>query len=411
MIGFALSEDQVAAQKWAREFAEKEIRPVAPHYDETEDFPWPVLSKAADIGLYGMDFYRMIGEDETGVLQPLLVEELCWGCAGISLGIFGSGLPLVALMASGTPEQVTRWTPELFGTPAEPKVGAFAVTEPGAGSDVSSLRTRAVRDGDDWVLNGQKVFITNGGIASLHVVVATVDPALGHRGQASFVVPPGTPGLRQGKKEKKLGIRASHTAEVLLEDCRVPADCLLGGPERLQAKLERARQAKADGPSAAAPSSPRTRGSSGALATFEATRPVVGAQAVGIARAAFEYARDYARERVQFGKPIAAQQAIAFKLADMATEIDAARLLVWRASWMARNGVGFANAEGSMSKLKAGETAVRVTDEAIQVLGGYGFIRDFPVEKWHRDAKIYTLFEGTSEIQRLVISRANGGMA
>src|SRR5215218_7559624 len=369
MIGFALSEDQVAAQKWAREFAEREIRPVAPHYDETEDFPWPVLSKAADIGLYGMDFYRMIGEDETGILQPLLVEELCWGCAGISLGIFGSGLPLVALIASGTPDQVTRWTPELFGTPAEPKVGAFAVTEPGAGSDVSSLRTRAVRDGDDWVLNGQKVFITNGGIASLHVVVATVDPTLGHRGQASFVVPPGTPGLRQGKKERKLGIRASHTAEVLLEDCRVPADCLLGGEQRLQAKLERARDAQAAGAASAAQASPRPRGGSGALATFEATRPIVGAQAVGIARAAFEFARDYARERVQFGKPIAAQQAIAFKLAAMATEIDAARLLVWRAAWMARNGMGFSHAEGSMSKLKAGEVATRVTDEAIQILG------------------------------------------
>jgi acyl-CoA dehydrogenase len=420
MIGFALSEDQVAAQKWAREFAEKEIRPVAAYYDETEEFPWPVVAKAAEIGLYGMDFYRMIGEDESGVLQPLLVEELCWGCAGISLGIFGTGLPLVALMASGTPDQVARWTPELFGTPAEPKVGAFAVTEPGAGSDVSSLRTRAVRDGDGWVLNGQKVFITNGGIANVHVVVATVDPALGHRGQASFVVPPGTPGLRQGKKERKLGIRASHTAEVLLEDCRVPADCLLGGSERLQARLDRAREAQtAQAASGAADSAAagtqapraRVRGSSGALATFEATRPIVGAQAVGIARAAFEFARDYARERVQFGKPIAAQQAIAFKLADMATEIDAARLLVWRAAWMARNGMGFAHAEGSMSKLKAGEVATRVTDEAIQILGGYGFIRDFPVEKWHRDAKIYSLFEGTSEIQRLVISRANGGLA
>jgi acyl-CoA dehydrogenase len=249
------------------------------------------------------------------------------------------------------------------------------------------------------------------------VVVATVDPSLGHRGQASFVIPPGTPGLRQGKKERKLGIRASHTAEVLLEDCRVPADCLLGGTERLQAKLERARDAQAAAQAgtgaagAASTQAPRSRGTSGALATFEATRPIVGAQAVGIARAAFEFARDYARERVQFGKPIAAQQAIAFKLADMATEIDAARLLVWRASWMARNGMGFAHAEGSMSKLKAGEVATRVTDEAIQVLGGYGFIRDFPVEKWHRDAKIYSLFEGTSEIQRLVISRANGGMA
>ena len=399
MIGFALDEDQVAAQKWVREFAQKEIRPVAPHYDETEEFPWPVLKRAAEIGLYGQDYYQMVASDDTGVLQPALVEELCWGCAGISLAILGTGLPLVALMAQGTPEQIGRFLPEMFGTVDDPKVGAFAVTEPGAGSDVSSLRTRAVRDGGDWVLNGQKVFITNGGIANLHVVVATVDPELGHRGQASFVIPPGTPGLRQGKKEKKLGIRASHTAEVLLEDCRVPADCLLGGEERLQAKLEVARNKD------------RKRTSSGALATFEATRPVVGAQAVGIARAAFEFARDYARERVQFGKPIAAQQAIAFKLADMATEIDAARLLVWRASWMTRNGTGFTHAEGSMSKLKAGEVAVRVTDEAIQVLGGYGYIRDFPVEKWHRDAKIYSLFEGTSEVQRLVISRANGGMA
>src|SRR6266540_3135743 len=373
MIGFTLDEDQVAAQKWVREFAQKEIRPAAPHYDETEEFPWPVLKKAAEIGLYGRDYYQMVASDDTG-------------------------LPLVALMAQGTPEQIGRFVPEMFGTAGDPRVGAFAVTEPGAGSDVSSLRTRAVRDGDDWVLNGQKVFITNGGIANVHIVVATVDPSLGHRGQASFVIPAGTPGLRQGKKERKLGIRASHTAEVLLDDCRVPADCLLGGQERLDAKLARARDKRP------------SRGS-GALATFEATRPIVGAQAVGIARAAFEFARDYARERVQFGKPIAAQQGIAFKLADMATDIDAARLLVWRASWMGRNGHPFTRAEGSMSKLKAGETAVRVTDEAIQILGGYGYIRDFPVEKWHRDAKIYCLFEGTSEIQRLVISRANGGLA
>jgi acyl-CoA dehydrogenase len=398
MIGFTLSEDQVAAQKWVREFAQKEIRPVAPHYDEIEEFPWPVVRKAAEIGLYGKDYYQMVAEDESGVLQPALAEELSWGCAGIALGILGTGLPLMALMLQGTPEQIGRFVPEVFGTPEDPKVAAFAVTEPGAGSDVSSLRTRAVRDGDDWVLNGQKVFITNGGIAGVHIVVATVDPSLGHRGQASFIIPPGTPGLRQGKKERKLGIRASHTAEVLLDDCRVPADCVLGGEERLEAKLARARERASSR-------------SSVALATFEATRPVVGAQAVGIARAAFEFARDYARERVQFGRPIASQQAIAFKLADMATEIDAARLLVWRAAWMGRNGMPFAHAEGSMSKLKAGEVAVRVTDEAIQVLGGYGYIRDFPVEKWHRDAKIYCLFEGTSEVQRLVISRANGGLA
>jgi acyl-CoA dehydrogenase len=397
MIGFALSEDQVAAQKWAREFAEKEIRPVAPHYDETEEFPWPVISKAADIGLYGMDFYRMIGEDETGILQPLLVEELCWGCAGISLGIFGTGLPLVALMASGTPEQVARWTPELFGTPAEPKVGAFAVTEPGAGSDVSSLRTRAVRDGDDWVLNGQKVFITNGGIASVHVVVATVDPTLGHRGQASFVVPPGTAGLTQGQKYKKHGIRASHTAEVVLDDCRVPGSMLLGGKEKLDERMARTREGRSGKRQAA-------------MQTFESTRPTVGAQAIGIARAAYEYALDYAKEREQFGKKIIENQSIGFTLADMKMEIDAARLLVWRASWMGRTGQRFTAAEGSMSKLKAGEVAVWSTERAMQILGGNGYTREFPVERMHRDAKIYTIFEGTSEIQRLVISRAISGV-
>jgi acyl-CoA dehydrogenase len=222
-------------------------------------------------------------------------------------------------------------------------------------------------------------------------VVATVDPELGHRGQASFVVPKGTPGLSQGKKEDKLGIRASHTAEVLLDDCRVPLENVLGGMQKLETKLERARTMER---------------SSAALKTFEMTRPSVAAQALGIARAAYEYARDYAKERVAFGRPIIEHEGVAFKLADMAMEIDAARLLTWRAAWMARNGTPFEKAEGSMSKLKAGEVAVSVTEQAIQILGGYGYIKDFPVEKWYRDAKIYTLFEGTSEIQRIVISRA-----
>ena len=281
----------------------------------------------------------------------------------------------------------------MFGTAAEPALGAFAVTEPQAGSDVSSLRTTAKRERDGWLLNGRKVFITNGGIADVHVVVATVDPELGHRGQASFIVEKGTPGLSQGKKERKLGIRASHTAEVILEDCWVPGDNLVGGEDKLQAKLERAR-------------SGQKAGQSVALKTFEATRPSVGAQAVGIAQAAWEFARDYAKDRQTFGRPIIEHQGVAFQLADMAMETEAARLLVWRAAWMARTGQPFVHAEGSMSKLKAGEVAVRVTEQAIQVLGGYGYIKDFPVEKWYRDAKIYTLFEGTSEIQRLVISRA-----
>ena len=264
---------------------------------------------------------------------------------------------------------------------------------------MSSLRTRAVYDEatDEWVLDGTKAWITNGGIADVHVVVAAVDPTLKSRGQATFVVPPGTKGLSQGQKYKKHGIRASHTAEVVLDDVRVPGRCLLGGKEKLDAKLAAARDAG------------RTRQKQPAMATFEATRPTVGAQAVGIARAAYEYALDYAKERKAFGKPIVMHQAIAFKLADMATEIDAARLLVWRAAWLARNG-GYRNGEGSMSKLKAGEVAVKVTEEAIQILGGYGYTREYPVERWHRDAKIYTIFEGTSEIQRLVISRAITGL-
>ena len=393
-MDFQLSEEHLSIQKWVHEFAEGEIRPVAAEYDESEEFPWPVLKKAGEIGLYGLEFYmETLAGDPTGLMFPICLEETCWGCAGIALGIWGSGLPLATLAYSGTQVQLMTWAPQMFGTPDDPKIGALCVTEPNAGSDVSGLRTTAEREGDEWVLNGQKVFITNGGIAAVHVVVATVDPSLGHRGQAAFIVGPGTAGLRQGKKEKKLGIRASHTAEVILEGCRIPLENVVGGVDKLEAKLERARAESGSSRQSAA------------LKTFEMTRPSVAAQAVGIARAAFEFARDYAKEREQFGRPIIDNQGVAFKLADMAMEIDAARLLTYRAAWLARNGA-FQHAEGSMSKLKAGETAVWVTEQAIQILGGYGYIRDFPVEKWYRDAKIYTIFEGTSEIQRIVISRA-----
>jgi acyl-CoA dehydrogenase len=393
-MDFQLTEDHLTAKKWAHDFAEKEIRPVAPQYDESEEFPWPVVKKAAEIGLYSIDFWtEMAGGDSTGIILPIVMEEACWGCAGISLGIFGTGLPLAALAYSATPEQLAEWAPRMFGTPQDPKLAAFAVTESNAGSDVSALRTTARRDSDEWVLNGTKVFITNGGIADVHVVVATVDPELGHRGQAAFIVGPDNTGLRQGKKEKKLGIRASHTAEIVLEDCRLPLGNVVGGMEKLEAKLERARGKNG------------TK-SHHALKTFEMTRPSVAAQALGIGRAALEFAVDYAKQRETFGRPIIEHQGVAFKLADMALEVDAARLLTWRAAWMARNGVDFDHAEGSMSKVKASEVAVWVTEQAVQVLGGYGYIKDFPVEKWYRDAKIYTLFEGTSEIQRLVISRA-----
>jgi alkylation response protein AidB-like acyl-CoA dehydrogenase len=393
-MDFQLSEDQITTQKWLHEFAQNEIRPVAAQYDESEEFPWPVVKKAAEIGIYSLEFYTEVSSnDPSGLTLPIALEELCWGCAGIALSIFGTGLPLASLAYTATPEQLFKWAPLMFGTPEDPKVGAFAVTESNAGSDVSALRTTAKRDGDEWVLNGTKVFITNGGIANVHVVVATVDPNLGHRGQASFLIGPDTPGLSQGKKEKKLGIRASHTAEVVLDDCRIPLENVVGGMERLETKMERARSQQATS-------------SSTALKTFEMTRPSVAAQALGIARAALEFSTDYAKDRTTFGRPIVEHQGIAFKLADMAMEIDAARLLTYRAAWMARNGAEFTRAEGSMSKLKAGEVAVRVTEEAIQILGGYGYIKDFPVEKWYRDAKIYTIFEGTSEIQRLVIGRA-----
>jgi acyl-CoA dehydrogenase len=261
------------------------------------------------------------------------------------------------------------------------------------------MRTRARYDEatDEWVLNGQKAYITNGGIANVHVVTAVVEPELGSRGQAAFVVPPGTPGLQAGKKLRKLGLRASHTADVFLDDVRVPGSCLLGGKDKLDERLARAREGGASS-------------SQAAMRTFEISRPTVGAQALGIARAAYEYALDYARDRVAFGRPIIENQAIAFALADMRTEIDAARLLVWRASWMGRTNQPFTAAEGSMSKLKAGEVAVAVTDKAVQILGGAGYVTDHPVERWSRDAKIYTIFEGTSEIQRIVIARAISGV-
>ncbi len=391
---FSLTEEQQEIKKWAHEFAEKEIRPVAAHYDETEEFPWPVLKKAAEAGLYSIDIYLQAQGDPSGLTLPLVAEEIFWGCAGIGLSVMGTGLPLSALASVGTQEQLLEWAPKMFGTPEDPKVGAFAVTEPQAGSDVRSLRTRAVRDGDEWVLNGTKVFITNGSVADVYVVVATVDPELGHRGQASFVIERADGGIRPGKKEKKLGIRASDTSEVILEDCRIPLDRVLGGMERLESKLDKARKGEATGRSSAA------------LRTFEVTRPAVAIQAVGVARAALEFAIEYSKERVAFGVPISQHQSIANHLADMATEIEASRLLVYKAAWLAASGQPFTKAEGSMSKLKGSETAVSVTEKAVQILGGYGYIRDFPVEKWYRDSKIYTIFEGTSEIQRMVIARA-----
>jgi alkylation response protein AidB-like acyl-CoA dehydrogenase len=335
---------------------------------------------------------QRMGADPDGQFGVTTAEELHWGCAGIALSIQGSGLAAAGIAASGTPEQIAEWVPQCFGTDDEIALGAYAVTEPQAGSDVKSLRTTARLDGDEWVLNGTKVFITNGGIADVHVVVATIDPELGHRGQASFVVGPGTPGLRQGKKESKIGIRASHTAEVILEDCRIPVEHLLGGMDKLNRKLERAR-------------SGQKGGSSNALATFEMTRPIVGASALGIAQAAYEWTLSYLTDQTIEGRPALEEQRIQQVLADVATEIDASRLLVQRAAWMGRNGIPMTGGQGSMSKLKAGDVTMWATTTLMELVGPYAQTTDCPLEKWFRDAKIYQLFEGTAQVQRLVISR------
>ncbi|MGW4677793.1 acyl-CoA dehydrogenase family protein [Micromonospora taraxaci] len=394
-----LNEEQRDLRDWVHGFAAEVVRPAAAEWDEREDTPWPVIQEAAKVGLYGFEFLATCWADPTGLSLPIASEELFWGDAGIGLSIFGSSLAVAAIYGAGTPDQMVEWVPQCFGDADSPAVAAFCTTEPEAGSDVGAMRTRAVYDEatDEWVLTGQKAYATNGGIAGVHVVTASVDPSLGSRGQAAFVVPPGTPGLAATRKLRKLGLRASHTADVFLDGVRVPGRCLLGGRDALLERLDRARSGQ------------RATGQA-AMRTFELSRPTVGAQALGVARAAYEYSLDYAKDRVQFGRPIIENQAVAFTLADMRMEIDAARLLVWRASWMGRNNRPFTAGEGSMSKLKAGEVAVSVTEKAVQLLGGAGFLRDHPVERWYRDAKIYTIFEGTSEIQRLVISRAISGM-
>src|SRR5690606_38444742 len=266
------------------------------------------------------------------------------------------------------------------------RLGAMCPTEPDAGSDVANIQATATRDGDEYVLNGEKQFITNGNIADLHVVFATEDRSKGWGGISAFVVPKGTPGLEEGTTWKKMGIRASHTANVVFNDCRIPAEYKLGGPSKSGGSA---------GP-----------GAMGALMTLERTRPVVGAYAVGIGRAAYEYALDYAKERVQFGRSIMKNQGVSFMLADMAMAVDSARLMVHRAAWMAGANAPYLQAEGSMAKCFASDMAMKVTVDAVQVLGGQGYMRDHPVEKWVRDAKIFQIFEGTNQIQRMVIGRA-----
>jgi alkylation response protein AidB-like acyl-CoA dehydrogenase len=391
-VDFRLNEEQLEFQRHCRRFATEVIRPLADKYDREQAVPWEAIKAAREWKLHGIEHLMKMGSDPDGMFGVIYAEELHWGCAGIALAISASSLAAAGIAASGTPEQVGKWVPECFGEGDEIKMGAYAVTEAGAGSDVKSLRTTAKLDGDEWVINGTKVFISNGGIADVNVVVATVDPDLGHRGQASFIVPKGTPGLSQGKKEDKIGIRASQTTEVVLEDVRIPMDHLLGGKEKLDKKLERAR-------------SGQSGGKSNALATFEITRPMVGASALGIAQAAYEYTLEYLEGKSDEHGPMLEQQRVQQVLADVATEIEAARLLVWRAAWMGRNGHPMTGGQGSMSKLKAGDVTMWATTTLMDLVGEYAQTTDCPLEKFFRDAKIYQLFEGTAQVQRLVISR------
>ena len=310
------SDEVIEVRDWVHKFAADVIRPAAAEWDEREETPWPVIQEAAKVGLYSPELFATQAAEPSGLGMLTVFEELFWGDAGIALSIMGTGLAAAALAGNGTPEQLGQWLPLMFGTADEPKVGAFCSSEPDAGSDVGAIRTRARFDEAtrEWVLSGTKTWATNGGIANVHIVVASVYPELGSRGQASFVIPPGTPGLSQGQKFKKHGIRASHTAEIVLDNVRLSEDLILGGREKFEARVARVK-------------SGASAGGQAAMKTFERTRPTVGAMAVGVARAAYEYALDYACQREQFGRKIGEFQAIGFKLADMKTRIDAARLL------------------------------------------------------------------------------------
>ncbi len=383
-LDFDLTQEQEEIRSLAHDFAVNEMRPKADHYDELEETPWDVMRKAHELGLGPSSGFpeEYGGGGADFITQIILAEELAWGDAGMAVAIQASGLGGAGILAMGTEEQKKKYLGMLCD-PKELHLAAMGLTEPNSGSDSLALEMTAAKVDGGYLLNGTKQFCTNGGIADIQVVFATTDKSLGPAGIAGFVIEKGNPGMRQGRKERKMGVRASHTAQVILEDCFVEEDARLGYD----------KDGNATGP-----------GALGAMLMLEATRPLVGAGALGIARAAFEFARDYSLERTSFGKTISKHQAIAFKLADMATEIDAARLLIWRAGWMAQNQQPL-GAAGSMAKLFAGDVAMRVTTDAVQVLGGYGYVKEYPVERFMRDAKIYQIWEGTAEIQRLVISR------
>ncbi|MDJ1474690.1 acyl-CoA dehydrogenase AcdA [Bacillus sp. LS15-K4] len=373
---FKLSEEHEMIRKMVRDFAKNEVAPTAAERDEEERFDRALFDQMAELGLTGIPWpeeYGGIGSDYLAYV--IAIEELSRVCAstGVTLSAHTSlaGWPIFKF---GTEEQKQKFLrPMAEGT----KIGAYGLTEPSSGSDAGGMRTTAKRDGDHYILNGSKIFITNGGIADIYVVFALTDPESKQRGTSAFIVESNTPGFSVGKKESKLGIRSSPTTEIMFEDCRIPVENLLGE---------------------------EGQGFKVAMQTLDGGRNGIAAQAVGIAQGALDASVEYARERHQFGKPIAAQQGIGFKLADMATDVEAARLLTYQAAWLESEGLPYGK-ESAMSKVFAGDTAMKVTTEAVQVFGGYGYTKDYPVERYMRDAKITQIYEGTQEIQRLVISR------
>ncbi len=378
MIAFDLTDEQREIQELAHRFAEQEIRPVAAEYDEREEVAWEVLEKAAQSGF--LSYYIPEAYGGGGITDSLthclIREEMSWGCAGIAGAISATALCATPLILAGNESQKEKYLGKFCHT-SKITLGAFGLTEPEAGSNPAAITTHARREGNEYIINGSKTFISNGSIAGVYVIFATINPELGHNGITAFIVEDDTPGLIRGKKEKKMGIRASDTATLAFEEMRVPLENRLG-EEGAGFKI--------------------------AMQTFEIARTFVAISAVGIARAAYEYALQYAQERVQFGKPIIKHQGVAFMIADMAIQIEAARLLCWRAAYLADQ-ERYATQAASMAKAYAADVAMKATTDAVQVLGGYGYIRDYPVEKWMRDAKIMQIYEGTAQIQRLIITR------
>lgn len=375
MIDFSLSEEQKALQAMAREFAEKEMKPNAAKYDKGEEFPEDIMKKAFEVGFLTCTIPREYGGGGLGDLDVVIMsEELAAGCAGMYTTMMVNALAYTPIILYGTDEQKKK-----FLTPftREKLFASFCLTEREAGSDASSVKTKAKKVGNEYIINGSKCFISNGGIASLYIVFANTNPEKGARGISAFIVPRETPGIIVGKIEDKMGHRASNTAEIFFDDVKVPAENLLA-KEGIGFII--------------------------AMRTFDKTRAPVGAAGVGVARAALEYATEYARTRVQFRKPIALFQNTAFKIAQMATEINAARHLVWHAAWLMDQGKSCGK-ESAMAKLYGSDIAMKVTTEALQIFGGYGYMKDYPMEKLMRDAKLLQIYEGTNEIQLLVISR------